>query len=111
MIISASLYVLTLGAIQSINGRDGFFNYLYSVIIFTIGISLFTYFVYSFEVTLQEMSFNLSMLWLLASIISLIILIIFSIQKKSIVKPALVSGISFAAFSIVFAIYASTAIF
>lgn len=111
IIISTSIYMLTLAMIKSINSQEPFFDYLYSALLFIAGIGVFTYFYLSFHINLQDFSFNLSMLWLLASLVSLIILIIFSIQKKAIIKPGLVSAISFAAFSIVITVYLTLVIF
>lgn len=111
IVISSSIYMLTLATIKSINGGDAFFSYLYSAILFTTGTGVVTYFFLTFHIDLQDLSFNLSMLWLLTSIISLIILIIFSIQKKAIIIPGLVSALSFAAFSIAVTVYLTLIIF
>lgn len=111
IITAAALYFLIMGAVSSIRQEDPFFPFLYSTILFiaAIGVPIFfTFYDFSFlNTNLESVTFQLTILWLISSIVPLIILIRNAALKKPLTKSIIVSSVSFSMFLIILTLYLS----
>lgn len=115
LVTSAALFLVVIGTIKSINKEDPFFYYLYSTVLFIIVIGVFIFYAYndlsSSTSNIENVITQLTALWLFSTLISLILLIINAILRKPIIIPGLISGVSFAMFSIILSFYLSIRLF
>lgn len=115
IVTSAALFLGVIGTIKSINKEDPFFYYLYSTVLFIIVIGVFIFYAYndlsSSTSNIENVITQLTALWLFSTLISLISLIINAILRKPIIIPGLISGVSFAMFSIILSFCISIRLF
>src|SRR5699024_9240635 len=111
IISAAALYYLVMGAVNSIRQEDPFFPFLYSTVLFIISIAVLIYFSFNdflfLDTNLENVVLQLTILWLISSIIPLIILIRNAILKKPLVTSIVVSSVAFSMFFIMLSLYLS----
>ncbi|WP_052255276.1 hypothetical protein [Salinicoccus sp. YB14-2] len=111
IISAAALYYLVMGAVNSIRQEDPFFPFLYSTVLFIVSIAVLIYFSFNdflfLDTNLENVVLQLTILWLISSIIPLIILIRNAILKKPLVTSIVVSSVAFSMFFIMLSLYLS----
>ena len=111
IISAAALYYLVMGAVNSIRQEDPFFPFLYSTVLFIAAIGVLIYFSFNdflfLDTNLENVALQLTILWLISSIIPLIILIRNAILKKPLVTSIVVSSVAFSMFFIMLSLYLS----
>lgn len=111
IITAAALYYLVIGAVNSIRQQDPFFPFLYSTILFIAATGVLVYFAFNdflfLDTNLENVTLQLTILWLISSIVPLIFLIRNAILKKPLTKSILVSSVSFSMFLIILSLYLS----
>src|SRR5699024_5492772 len=111
IITAAALYFLVIGAVNSIRQEDPFFPFLYSTVLFIAAIGVLIYFSFNdflfLDTNLENVALQLTILWLISSIIPLIILIRYAILKKPLVTSIVVSSVVFSMFFIMLSLYLS----
>ena len=115
IITSAGLYFLVRGTKKSINQEEGFFDYLYSTLVLTTAIGLYIYFAFSdfwsSRTSIEDITWQLTTLWLISSLVPLVVLIRNAVIKKPILIPGVISSVAFMMFSITITIYITMRIF
>lgn len=111
LITAAALYYLVIGAVHSIRQQDPFFPFLYSTILFIAAAAVLIYFAFNdflfLDTNLENVTLQLTILWLISSIVPLIILIRNAALKKPLTKSIIVSSVSFSMFLIILTLYLS----
>lgn len=111
IITAAALYFLVMGAVNSIRQEDPFFPFLYSTVLFIVSIAVLIYFSFNdflfLDTNLENVVLQLTILWLISSIIPLIILIRNASMKKPLTTSIVISSVSFSMFFITLSLYLS----
>lgn len=111
ILTAAALYYLVMGAVQSVRQEDPFFPFLYSTLLFIAAAAVLIYFFFNdflfLDTNLENVTLQLTILWLISSIVPLIILIRNAALKKPLTKSIIVSSVSFSMFLIILTLYLS----
>ena len=111
IITAAALYFLVIGAVNSIRQEDPFFPFLYSTVLLIVSIGVLIYFSFNdflfLDTNLENVVLQLTILWLISSLVPLIVLIRNATLKKPLTTSIVVSSVSFSMFFITLSLYLS----
>ena len=111
IITAAALYFLVIGAVNSIRQEDPFFPFLYSTVLLIVSIGVLIYFSFNdflfLDTNLENVVLQLTILWLISSLVPLIVLIRHATLKKPLTTSIVVSSVSFSMFFITLSLYLS----
>ncbi|SDK88243.1 hypothetical protein SAMN05216216_11253 [Lacicoccus qingdaonensis] len=111
IITAAALYQLVIGCVKSVRQEDPFFPFLYSTILFLAAIGVLVYFTFNnflfLDTNLENVTLQLTILWLISTVVPLIFLIRNTALKKPLTRSIVVSSVSFSMFLIILSLYLS----
>lgn len=111
IITAAALYFLVIGAVNSIRQDDPFFPFLYSTVLFIAAIGVLIYFSFNdflfLNTNLENVALQLTILWLVSSLVPLVFLIRNAALKKPLTTSIVISSVSFSMFFITLSLYLS----